>query len=57
MLTGLIPSCTVILASSVFFVGCRTQVVVSHLVELYWAPLWAWLVSDREGIFKASKVI
>ena len=57
MLTGLIPSFTVILASSVFVVGCRTQAVVSHLVELYWAPLWAWLVSDREGILKASEVI
>ncbi|XP_022797243.1 uncharacterized protein LOC111335571 [Stylophora pistillata] len=35
--------------------GNRTQEVVSHLVEVYWSPLWEWLVSDREGIFSDSE--
>ena len=35
----------------------RTQAVVSHLVEVYWTPLWDWLVGDRGEIFKNSEVI
>ena len=36
----------------------RTQAVVSHLVQAYWAPLWQWLVRDREGIvIKHSEVL
>ena len=35
----------------------RTQAVVSHLVQAYWAPLWEWLVRDREEIFKHYEVL
>ena len=34
----------------------KTRAVISHLAEVYWEPLWGWLLGDRDGNFKTAEV-